>query len=53
MLPGGYDFIHVIFWFVVALVAIGTNLMPILLTAGLGLLTLEVFGKDRLGSGDE
>ena len=45
MLPGGYDFVHMVFWFVVALVAIGTNLMPILLSAGLGLLVLEALGK--------
>lgn len=46
MLPGGYDFIHLIFWFVVLLVAVGTNLIPILLTMGLGLLFLEGIGKD-------
>lgn len=47
MLPGGYDFIHMVFWFVVALVAIGTNAMPILLSAGLGLLVYEALGKKR------
>jgi hypothetical protein len=45
MLPGGYDFVHLLFWFVVLLVAIGTNTMPILLTVGLGLLFLEAIGK--------
>lgn len=45
MLPGGYDFIHLIFWPIVALVALGTNLMPILLSAGLGLLVMEKLGK--------
>jgi hypothetical protein len=41
MLPGGYDFIHIIFWTVVTLVAVGTNLLPIALTVGLGILLLE------------
>lgn len=45
MLPGGYDFIHLIFWPVVALVALGTNFLPILLGAALGLLVLEALGK--------
>ncbi|MEX1257551.1 MAG: hypothetical protein WEG36_08040 [Gemmatimonadota bacterium] len=46
MLPGGYDFIHLVFWVVVALVAVGTNLIPILLSAGLGVFLLEKFRKD-------
>ena len=41
MLPGGYDFTHLVFWPVVALVAVGTNLIPILLTAGIGIFLLE------------
>ena len=45
MLPGGYTFIHAVFWFVVLLVAVGTNLIPILLTMGLGILFLEGTGK--------
>lgn len=45
MLPGGYDFIHMVFWTVVSMVAIGTNLMPIILSAGLGLLLLESIRK--------
>jgi hypothetical protein len=45
MLPGGYDFIHLVFWTVVSMVAIGTNLMPIILSAGLGLLLLESIRK--------
>jgi hypothetical protein len=48
MLPGGYDFIHIVFWFFVILVAVGTNLMPILLSMGLGILALEA----RDGDGD-
>lgn len=45
MLPGGYTFIHLVFWFIVILVAAGTNFIPILMTVGLGLLFLEAVGK--------
>lgn len=45
MLPGGYDFVHLVFWPVVGLVAIGTNLIPIVLSMGLGILVLETFRK--------
>lgn len=41
MLPGGYTFIHLTFWPLVVLVAVGTNLLPIALTVGLGILLLE------------
>jgi hypothetical protein len=45
MLPGGYDFIHLVFWTVVAMVALGTNFMALTLSAGIGLLLLEALGK--------
>ncbi len=45
MLPGGYDFIHIIFWTVVALVAVGTNFMAIVLSMGIGILVMEAIGK--------
>lgn len=45
MLPGGYDFIHLIFWVVVAFVAVGTNLVPIALSLGIGILLMESLGK--------
>ncbi len=45
MLPGGYDFVHLVFWFVILLVAVGTNLVPILLTLGMGILLTETFKK--------
>ena len=41
MLPGGYDFTHLVFWPIVALVAVSTNLIPIVLSAGIGMLLLE------------
>lgn len=40
-LPGGYTFIHLIFWSVVVLVAVGTNAVPIILMVGLAYLGLE------------
>ncbi len=45
MLPGGYDFIHLVFWLVVIMVAAGTNFMAIALSVGLGLLVMEALGK--------
>ena len=44
-LPGGYNFIHVVFWSVVALVAVGTNAVAINLATGLVLLFLESVGR--------
>ncbi len=45
MLPGGYTFIHLAFWPIVALVALGTNFIPIVLSAGVGVLVLESLKK--------
>jgi hypothetical protein len=45
-LPGGYNFIHIVFWGVVTLVAVGTNAVAIILTTGLALLFLESVRKD-------
>jgi hypothetical protein len=45
LLPGGYNFIHVVFWSVVALVAVGTNAVAIILVTGLVLLFLESAGR--------
>ena len=45
LLPGGYNFIHIVFWSVVGLVAVGTNAVAIILAAGLVLLFLESVGK--------
>ena len=41
LLPGGYTFTHLIFWAVVAMVALGTNVVAIILMVGLGLLVAE------------
>jgi hypothetical protein len=46
MLPGGYDFIHLVFWTVALMVIVATNFMAILLSAGLGLLFLEKLRKE-------
>ena len=43
LVPGGYVFTHLIFWSVVALVAVGTNAVAVILSVGLGLLVVEAF----------
>jgi hypothetical protein len=45
MLPGGYNFIHFIFWTTVLCVILGTNFMAIFLSASLMVLLLESLGK--------
>ena len=45
LLPGGYNFIHAVFWVVLALVGLGTTTVATILVAGLGLLFLESVGK--------
>ncbi len=45
LLPGGYTFTHLVFWTVVALVAVGTNAVAMILAMGLGLLFLESIGR--------
>ncbi|MGD8320144.1 MAG: hypothetical protein PVJ02_06810 [Gemmatimonadota bacterium] len=45
LVPGGYLFTHLIFWSVVAMVAVGTNTVAIVLSVGLVLLALESLGK--------
>ncbi|MFC1661290.1 hypothetical protein ACFL3S_07560 [Gemmatimonadota bacterium] len=41
LLPGGYNFIHLVFWTVVGMVAVGTNAVAIILMVGLMMLVLE------------
>ena len=41
LVPGGYLFTHLIFWTVVAMVAVGTNAVAIILMVGLGMMVLE------------
>ncbi len=45
LFPGGYIFTHVVFWSVIALVAVGTNAVAIILAIGLGLLVFETATK--------
>jgi hypothetical protein len=45
LLPGGYNFIHLVFWTVIAMVVVGTNAVPIILTIGAVLMLLESLGK--------
>jgi hypothetical protein len=47
LVPGGYIFTHLIFWTVVALVAVGTNAVAIILSIGIGLLVIETAMKPR------
>ncbi|HET9948479.1 MAG TPA: hypothetical protein VFQ22_06135 [Longimicrobiales bacterium] len=45
LLPGGYLFTHLVFWSVVALVAVGTQVVAIVLLIGLALLVAETATK--------
>ena len=45
LVPGGYLFTHAVFWTVVAMVAVGTNAVAIILSVGLVLLALESIGR--------
>jgi hypothetical protein len=45
LVPGGYLFTHAMFWTVVAMVAVGTNAVAIILSVGLVLLFLESIGR--------
>ena len=45
LVPGGYVFIHLIFWTVVGMVAVGTNAVAIILMVGLGMMVLETIQR--------
>lgn len=47
LVPGGFIFTHMIFWTVVALVAVGTNAVAIILSIGLGLLVVETVTQQK------
>jgi hypothetical protein len=47
LVPGGYIFTHAVFWTVVAMVAVGTNAVAIILSIGLGLLVLETLTQQQ------
>ena len=47
LLPGGYNFIHAVFWVVMALVGVGTMTVANILVAGLGVLFLESERPER------
>jgi len=47
LVPGGYLFTHAIFWTVVAMVAVGTQAVAVILSIGLGLLVLETLTQQR------
>ena len=45
LVPGGYVFTHLVFWTVVAMVAVGTQAVAMILSMGLVILALESLGK--------
>jgi hypothetical protein len=45
LVPGGYLFTHAVFWGVVALVAVGTQAVAIVLSVGLPILVIETLTK--------
>ena len=45
LVPGGYYFMHAVFWSVMVLVAVGTTVVANILVVGLVLLFLESVGK--------
>lgn len=45
LVPGGFLFTHVVFWSVIAMVAVGTTTVAMILSAGFVLLVLESLGK--------
>jgi len=45
LVPGGYLFTHLVFWSVVAMVAVGTNAVAIILIIGLTMMILESFQR--------
>jgi len=47
LVPGGFLFTHLIFWSMMALVAVGTNAVAIILSVGLGLLVAESVAQQK------
>jgi len=45
LVPGGYVFIHLVFWTVVAMVAVGTTAVAHILLFGLGMMVLETIQR--------
>jgi hypothetical protein len=45
LVPGGYYFMHAVFWSVMALAGVGMMTVATILVAGLGVLFLESIGK--------
>ena len=47
LVPGGYTLVHFVFWTLVAMIAVGTNAVAIMLTFGFNILLLETFKKEK------
>lgn len=45
LVPGGYLLVHFVFWTAVAMIAVGTNAVAIMLSFGMGILLLETLKK--------
>ena len=45
VVPGGYNFIFAVFWTVVCMIAVGTTIVPIILSIGLAIMGMETVGK--------
>jgi hypothetical protein len=45
LVPGGYLLTHLVFWILVAMIAVGTNAVGIILSIGLGILAMESLKK--------
>ncbi len=41
LVPGGYLFTHLVFWTVVGMVAIGSSVVPIILSVGLVMMAMD------------
>lgn len=46
LVPGGYLFTHLVFWTVVGMVAIGTNVVPIILSVGLVMMAMDALKNE-------
>jgi hypothetical protein len=47
LVPGGFIFTHLIFWTVVAMVAIGTSAVSMILSMGFVILVVETVTKQQ------
>jgi hypothetical protein len=46
LVPGGYLFTHLVFWTAVGMVAIGTSVVPIILSVGLVMMAMDALKNE-------